>query len=308
MPKMTRSKQGARPFGAHVPGGASRVIHNASRCGAEVAQIFASNPRGWATPTPDDESGAAIRDALRAGRLGALFIHAPYLVNLAASDDRFRERSAASLAWTMRRAAELGAAGVVVHAGAGGSAPRRVAVRRVRQALLRALDADDRPALIVELTAGGRGTVASRWPEAAEVLAAVGDNRIRLCFDTCHALAAGYDLRTPEAMAACLEEMRREIGPGRLALIHANDSRDAVGSRRDRHWHIGKGTIGLAPFRTLLESELVRGVPVVVETPGTLDDHARNIALLRSLAGPKRQGKGRFSPTSPLTTRRGPKA
>jgi deoxyribonuclease IV len=302
-----------RPFGAHVPGGVSRLIHNASLCGADVGQIFASNPRGWATPGLDPGADATLREALRKGRLTALFVHAPYLVNLAASDERFRERSAGSLAWTMRRAGEIGAAGVVVHAGAGGAAPRRVALRRVRNALRRALDADDRPSLIVELTAGGRGMVASRWPEAADVLEAVGGHpRVLLCFDTCHALAAGYDLAALEGMTTCLEEMTREVGPDRLALIHANDSRDPIGSRRDRHWHIGQGTIGLEPFRVLLRSQATRTVPVIVETPGRLEDHARNIAKLRSLSEQRTEGTKRSMrhvwPATAPTTRGGQKA
>jgi deoxyribonuclease-4 len=161
---------------------------------------------------------------------------------------------------------------------------------RLGEGVRRALAAAPGPELVIELTAGGSGTIASRWPEAAEILHALdGEPRVRFCFDTCHALAAGYDLTTPEGLRACLAEMRREVGASRLALVHANDSRDPVGSRRDRHWHVGEGTIGLEPFRALMSDRDIRRVPIVIETPGTLADDLRNIARLRALSA----GRGR---------------
>lgn len=277
-------------IGAHIPGGAGKLVANALACGAEALQIFASNPRGWAPGRVVEAQDEAVREGLREASIGPLFVHAPYLVNLASPDVEFRRRSASMLAWTMRRAESLGAAGVVVHSGAAGATPRAVALRRLRAGARLALEAATGPALVVELTAGGSGTIAARWPEAAEVLDAVdGEPRVGFCFDTCHALAAGYDLTTTAGMRACLAEMRREVGARRLALVHANDSRDPVGSRRDRHWHVGEGTIGIEPFRALLADPAVRRVPIVIETPGDLADDARNIARLRELSA----GRGR---------------
>jgi deoxyribonuclease-4 len=137
--------------------------------------------------------------------------------------------------------------------------------------------------VLIELTAGGSGAVASRWPQAAEVLSILEHHpRVRFCFDTCHAFAAGYDVSTATGLRSCLAEMRREVGADRLALIHANDSKDPLGSRRDRHEHLGRGSIGEECFRTLVQSGLARSVPLVVETP--IEGQTKDIALLRRLA------------------------
>lgn len=268
-----------------MPGGLARLVDNALACGAEAVQIFASNPRGWAASRVRPSLDARVRARMGQEGLGPLFVHAPYLVNLASPDPVFRRRSIGALVWTMRRAAALGARGVVVHAGAAGPTPRATALRRLRAGVRRAL-AVPGPDLVIELTAGGAGTLASRWRQAAEVLDALdGHPRARLCLDTCHALAAGYDITGPAGMRSFLREMRREVGAARLALVHANDSRDPPGSRRDRHWHVGEGAIGAEAFRALMRDPAVRRVPVIVETPGGLAGHARNIARLRELAG-----------------------
>jgi deoxyribonuclease-4 len=251
--------------------------------GAEALQTFVSNPRGWAIPALDRAALARAGAAVREAGLGPLFVHAPYLVNPASPSAAFRERSVAVLGWTLDRAAALGAEGVVVHAGSAGGAPRREALRRLRDALLPLLEGPG-PALVIELTAGGAGAVASRWPEAAEALHALDAHpRVGFCLDTCHAFAAGYDLSTDEGLRRCLAELRREVGEDRLLVVHANDSRDPLGSRRDRHAHLGRGRMGLEGFRALVRSRLARRVPIVVETPPA--GQAADIALLRRLAG-----------------------
>jgi deoxyribonuclease-4 len=139
------------------------------------------------------------------------------------------------------------------------------------------------PSLVVELTAGGPNAIATRWPHAAELLDACGDEaRIRFCFDTCHGYAAGYDLSTAEGSAGCWDELATHVGIDRLAVVHANDSRDPCGSRRDRHEQVGKGTIGEEGFRALLSHPLSRGVPWIVETPPR--HQAEDVATLRRLA------------------------
>jgi deoxyribonuclease-4 len=162
--------------------------------------------------------------------------------------------------------------------------PRAEALSRARESLLPLADsAAGEVVMVVELTAGASGAVASRWPQAGELLDALEQHpRVRFGFDTCHAWAAGYDLATPKGMRSCLAEMRREIGVERLALVHANDSRDPVGSKRDRHEHLGRGTMGLEGFRALVRSDAARRVPLIVETPP--EGQPSDIALLRSLA------------------------
>ena len=269
--------------GAHVPGGLANIASNALAIGAEVLQTFATNPRGWATPAIDPALADRIRASITQAGLGPLFLHAPYLVNIASSDPRFLERSIANLAGTFQRGLALGADGVIIHAGHTGDSSRDEGLRRARGVLSPLLDRDDLPLVIVELTAGGTGTIASRWPQAAELADALDRHpRLRFCPDTCHAFSAGYDLSTQTGMIAFLDEMDHEVGFDRVALIHANDSRDPLGARRDRHEHIGKGTIGRDGFRALVRHPIAGRVPIVVETRP--DGIAEDIATLRSFA------------------------
>ncbi len=255
---------------------------SAQEVGAEAVQIFASNPRGWAAPQVERQALEAVAATMREAGLGPLYLHAPYLVNPASAHPVFLEKSAATLRWTLERAAWMEAGGVVVHAGSAGETPRAEAVQRVRGVLAPLLDVAPVP-VVIELTAGGSGAVASRWPQAAELLSVLGDHpRVRFCFDTCHAYAAGYDVGTAAGMHACLDEMRAEIGADRLALIHVNNSKDPLGSRRDRHEQLAKGTIGEDGFRALVRSSLARSVPLIVETP--IEGQRDDIAVLRRLA------------------------
>jgi deoxyribonuclease-4 len=270
-------------IGAHVRGGLSRIVTSAREVGAEAIQVFASNARAWGGPPSDPRALQAIGDEVTEAGLGPFFVHSPYLVNPASPNEGFLQRSTQTLAWTFQRAALLGAHGVVVHAGAAGTTtPRAEALSRVRESLL-PLAAASTVTMVIELTAGGSGAIASRWLQARELLDALEEHpSIRFCFDTCHAFAAGYDLTTPDGMRAFLTEMRREIGVDRLALVHANDSRDPRGSKRDRHEHLGRGTMGLEGFRALVRSGVARRVPLIVETPP--EGQPADIALLRGLA------------------------
>jgi deoxyribonuclease-4 len=148
---------------------------------------------------------------------------------------------------------------------------------------------DDGPRLLIEPTAGGGKALAATVEDLGPYLAALdGHPMVGVCFDTCHAWAAGHDLAAPGGMTATLDALLATAGPGRLGLVHANDSLDACGSKRDRHTTIGAGSIGVAPFAELLAHPSMAGVPVVVETPSELDGspsagHKRDIDLLRSL-------------------------
>ncbi|HEX2267011.1 MAG TPA: TIM barrel protein, partial [Actinomycetota bacterium] len=187
---------------------------------------------------------------------------------------------------TVSLAEDIEASGVVVHAGAGGAeTPRGEAVRAAADSLRRIAEEADRTNVLIELTAGGAGTVASTFTEAAELLdAAGGEQRLALCVDTCHLFARGYALQSKDGVAECFGELRRLGLDARLELVHANDSMYERGQRRDSHTHIGKGHIGEDGFRAILADASVRRCPVLCETPGRLEDHARNIATLRRLS------------------------
>ncbi len=274
-------------IGAHAPtsGGLARgALRYAGQVGAEVVQVFVSNPRGWAPSAGDPRDDHAFREGCAAGRIPA-FVHAPYLINLGSPTEATRDRSVAALRQTFHRAGQIGAAGVVVHAGSAvGNARRDTALQQLRELLLPVLDAvpDGGPRLLVEPTAGGGQALASRVEDLTEWFAAVDDHpRLGVCLDTCHAQAAGHDLASPGGVRSMLNALVKAVGRGRLQLVHANDSRDACGSTRDRHAALGAGTIGTDPFGELFRHPATRGVPVVVETPGGADGHRRDLELLR---------------------------
>ena len=281
-------------LGAHAPaaGGLARAaLAHADATGAQVLQVYVSNPRGWALSTGDPAQDAAFRDGCAARGITS-YVHASLLVNLGSPDAATVERSARTLAHALQRAAAIGAAAVVYHAGSAVRADRLAAALVQAGRVLRPLlDApagtgDDPPALLVEPSAGGGYSLAARVEALAGYLAAADHHpRLGVCFDTCHAFAAGHDLAAPGQMAATLDALVHAAGPGRLKLLHANDSKDPCGSTRDRHETIGAGRIGRDPFAAMLAHPALRGVPVVVETPseGTAG-HARDIATLRELA------------------------
>jgi deoxyribonuclease-4 len=262
------------------------AIDSARACGAEAGQIWGSNPRAWAHPSGNADVAREFGRAWRAAGLSTLVLHAPYMVNIASPNPDFRRRSVGLARATVALAEQIGADGVVVHAGAGGVAsPRADALAAAAASLLGVADAADRTTIYVELTAGGTGSVASTFAEARELFDAAGrHDRLALCADTCHLFAAGYALDEPDGVNACFDEARR-FGLGRrLRLIHANDSKYPRGLHRDSHAHIGHGHIGTAGFRAILAHPLLRRCTVLCETPGRLEDHARNIATLRRLA------------------------
>ena len=286
--------QNLSPIGAHVQtrgGLAKGGLAYTDAVSARAVQVFVGNPRGWkltaGTPAQD-----ALFTAGCAERGIPSFIHTPFLVNVGSPTEATVEQSIASIAHNLARGAELGCSGVVVHAGSAVGEDRyEAALAQLRERLLPVLDAApaDGPRLLIEPTAGGGKSLAATVEDLGPYLAALDFHPlVGVCFDTCHAWAAGHDLAAPGGMTATLDALEATVGPGRLGLVHANDSLDECGSKRDRHTTIGEGSIGVAPFAELLAHPSMSGVPVVVETPSELDGspsagHARDIALLCSL-------------------------
>lgn len=280
-----------RPVGSHTPtsGGLARAaLPYVDAAGSEAVQIYVANSRGWALPPGDP----AQDDAFRAGcaeRGLPVYIHASLLVNLGSPTPATVERSIATLAHALRRGAAIGAAGVVFHAGSAVDPEyAERAMTQVREALLPLLDAAARtggPRLLVEPSAGGGRSLASRVEHLGPYLDAVDRHPwLGVCFDTCHAWAAGHDLATPGGMTRTLDDLVAAVGSDRLWLVHANDSRDPCGSTRDRHETIGKGQIGAEPFAELMAHPATAGVPVIVETPTEKHlGHAADIATLQRL-------------------------
>jgi deoxyribonuclease-4 len=281
-------------IGAHVSvaGGLRQAVGNARAVGCESLQVFVSNSRGWAPPPVDPAADERFRADLAEAGLGPLFVHAPYLVNLASASPVTRERSREAVAAALAKAAGIGAAGVVVHAGQALASGRAAGLASTREALLPLADAIPGPAgrggaggpdLLLELTAGTRGALAARFEEMAELLAACDHHpRLKVCMDTCHAQAAGYDLGDPAGATKALDELFATLGD-RVALVHANDSRDPVGAGRDRHCPIGTGTIGDQGFAAILAHPGLATLPVITETTGDPDQMATDLTRLNRL-------------------------
>jgi deoxyribonuclease-4 len=288
-------------IGAHVSvaGGLNQAPANATAVGCEALQVFVSNARGWAPPPVDPVADERFRADLAGAGLGPLFVHAPYLVNFASASPVTRERSSEAVAAALAKGAGIGAAGVVVHAGAALASGRAAGLASTREALLPLADATaalDGPDLVLELTAGTRGALAARFEEMAELLAACGNHpRLTVCMDTCHAQAAGYDLGDPAGAVKALDELFATLG-GRVVLIHANDSRDPVGAGRDRHCPIGTGTIGDQGFTAILAHPGLAALPVITETTGDPAQMAADLTRLRRLRPASQAGKHRTSP------------
>jgi deoxyribonuclease IV len=269
-------------IGSHatVTGGlATGALSYAAEVGAEVIQVFVSNPRGWAAGPGDASEDTRLRES------GIpVFIHATYLINLGSGNQEVAAKSADALAHALRRGGEIGAQGVVVHTGSAVGWDRTQALRQIGEIALPLLDklGDDDPDLLFEPMAGQGQMLCARTGDLASYLSAVEHHpKAGVCLDTCHLFAAGHDLTADGGVAAVLDELDAADAGGRVKLVHANDSLLGCGSKRDRHETIGAGQIGAAPFGELLAA--LADVPFVVETPGGKAGHARDIATLKGL-------------------------
>jgi deoxyribonuclease-4 len=282
------------PVGTHVTVGKGLVagaFARARELGCEAFQVFVGNPRGWALSAGDPREDIRFRDACAEAGMRT-FIHAPYLVNLGSPTPATYERSVASVAHNLRRAAEIGAEGVVVHTGSfvdpSDSTERYdAALRQVREGLLPVLEAvadADAPWLLLEPTAGQGRSLCAGVEDLAPYLDALDHHPTAgICLDTCHVFAAGAPLDEPGGAAATLDRIVEIGGPGRLRLVHANDSMDVRGAFKDRHQNLGEGHIGVEAFRELLAHPATAGVPFVLETPGSRDPGNADLALLKEL-------------------------
>jgi deoxyribonuclease-4 len=279
------------PIGVHAfaAGGlASGALRYAADVGAEAMQVFVSNPRSWALSPGDRGQDRALRDHVAATGL-PVYVHTPYLINVGSPDTLTRERSAASLRHSLRRGAEIGARGVVVHTGSAVGGDRDKSLRFARECVLPLLDAipDDGPDLLLEPMAGQGQQLCRRVEDLGPYLDGLGWHpRAGVCLDTCHLFAAGHDLAADGGVAATMAALAAVLdGPGRLRLVHANDSMDPCGSCRDRHQNVGAGLIGTAPFAEFLRHPLAVRVPFIAETPGPKAAQAADLTALRGLRG-----------------------
>ena len=252
-----------------VAGGLPFAIARAQVHRCETLQIFSKNASQWrARPLPASEI-SAFKDAARSTGISPIVAHASYLINLATTSEALRAQSIAALGEEVDRAEALGLLGVVLHPGARLAAPVEQALSLISSALTEVLRARPRgrTKILIEHTAGQGSTMGASFQEIAAMLDGVKSRkRLGVCLDTCHLLAAGYNLCTEEGYCATFDEFDALIGLDRLEVFHLNDSKKPCMSRVDRHEHIGKGCIGLEPFRRLVNDPRFDHLPMILET------------------------------------------
>jgi deoxyribonuclease-4 len=258
-------------IGAHVSpaGGPAKAVERGAAVGARSIQIFNQNPRAWKPTVYSEEAVAAYHEAMAATEVDALLIHAVYLLNPGSDDPEIREKTLTSLIGSLRAGDALGAVAVVLHPGSAKAGDPAAAIARAGELIREALAESDRCPLHLENTAGAGGTLGRSFEELAALTEACGgDERIGLCLDSCHLLASGFEIRTPDALATVLDECVAKVGVDRLASLHLNDSQTPLGSNRDRHAGVGDGEIGDDGCAVFLSEPRFDGLPCVLETPG----------------------------------------
>jgi deoxyribonuclease IV len=275
-------------FGFHISiaGGFSKVVERAEIRGCETIQFFSRNPRGWKYNPLDEEDVGRFRSSIKSSALSPIFLHLPYLPNIASQKSKFYERSIDSIITDLERAEQLGAHYLIIHIGHRGESTEDEAIKAVAQGIDQAFEkVKNSVVLLLENTAGQGSEVGSNFEQIKEIIGSVYDHkRMGICLDTAHTFEAGYDLSNKDGIERTLESFDQTIGLKRLHLLHLNDSKTPLGSRKDRHWHIGEGYIGLEGFRNLINHPLLKHLPGIMETPrnDTVED-LKNMKVIRSL-------------------------
>jgi deoxyribonuclease IV len=280
-------------LGSHVSaaGGVDKAIDRAMVLDMAAFQVFTKNANQWNAKPLDPKVVERFREGLLAVGSPPVVAHDSYLINIASPDPATWEKSRLALLIELDRCDELGIPGLVSHPGAHmGSGPEE-GIKRVGEAINRiyAERPDGKTHLLLETTAGQGTTLGRTFEEIAAMLELVEDqSRIGVCVDTCHLFAAGYDLRTEESYDSTMRQLDEIVGIHRVEAVHLNDSKKGLGSRVDRHTHIGEGELGKEPFRFLLNDSRFEGLPGILETPkeNDVEDDRRNLATLKSLATP----------------------
>jgi deoxyribonuclease-4 len=279
-------------LGAHesTAGGVEKAVERGVEVGCDTIQIFVKPPNRWASKALEEENIAAFKSAQADSGIWPVFAHSLYLINLASPDDALWAKSVDALADDLGRCELLGLPGLVLHPGSHKGSGEEVGLARIAAGLdeLHARLPGYEAQVWLETTAGQGDHLGYTFEQLRAMIDAVKEpERLGICFDTAHTFAAGYELRTREAFDATWAEFDRVLGLDRLRAVHLNDSKKALGSRVDRHEHIGQGELGLEPFRFLVNDPRFRGIPMTLETdkgPDLAEDK-ENLAVLRSLIG-----------------------
>lgn len=275
--------------GVHVSiaGSIARSVERAEAAGCDTFQIFTRNPRGWAFRDLDPAETELFRELISRSNLSPCVDHMPYLPNLATGKADFREKTIVTLTAELQRCGVLGIPYLVTHLGHHTGEDIRTGRGRVIEVINHCLaEADNTVTLLLENTAGEKNGVGSSFEDIAAVVEGIENTRrIGICFDTCHAFGAGYDLRTAEGIESTLARFDELLELRNCRIIHLNDSKGELGSGLDRHEHIGMGRIGEDGFRHILAEKFFRSRPLICETPvDSRRDDTGNIRVVRLLA------------------------
>jgi deoxyribonuclease-4 len=284
-------KNKGRLLGVHcsAAGGVENAPLIAQRLGCSAFQLFTGPNRQWRAKRLTRTAIQAFKRNVAQAGIRSVVAHAVYLINLAAPDGEIWRKSRAAMVGEVKRAQELSIPWVIVHPGSHKGKGTAWGVKRIAEAINRTFDETEGmdAGIALEVTAGQGDSIGHRFEELAAIIDFVEDRgRVRVCFDTCHAFAAGYELRTEEGYELTMRDFDRELGIKNLIAIHLNDSRSEIASRVDRHTHIGEGKIGREGFKLILNDPRLNGVAMILETPKEEDvdlHDSRNLSMLRRM-------------------------
>jgi deoxyribonuclease-4 len=278
-----------RLLGSHVSvaGGLDKAFARGLESDCTALQIFTKNANRWEVKPITDDEALAFRRSWKESSIGPVMAHDAYLINLASPKDEVWKKSKVALRDELHRCAQLGITDLVMHPGAHLGTGVESGLNRIRSALNEILqDTPQEVRLLLENTAGQGSYLGGDFAHLAALLEGFDEQRVGICFDTCHAHSAGYDLSTADSYTRVMADFDRTVGLTRIKAFHLNDSLKPCGSRVDRHAHIGQGTIGRLGFTCLMQDQRLVEIPMVLETPKGVHDEMDlvNLALLRELA------------------------
>jgi deoxyribonuclease-4 len=278
-------------IGVHLgtAGGASNAVDRAREIGANTFQIFSSSPRMWRAPKVDPAQAARMRELRAARDVGPLVIHTSYLVNVCSQKDDVRQKSIAAFRGEIERALAFGAEYLVLHPGSWNGLTREEGLKLAADSIARAIDGLPWQGtgfhILIENTAGAQFSLGGSFEQVAELVALLkACAPVGVCLDTCHSHVAGYDLVSVEGYSETVALIAATVGFDSVRVWHCNDAKAARGSKLDRHEHIGQGTMGVEPFRRILNDKRFAHAAFIAETPvDEPGDEERNVRVLKSL-------------------------
>jgi deoxyribonuclease IV len=281
----------AKRIGVHLgtAGGASNAVERAKEIGANTFQIFSSSPRMWRAPKVDPRQAARMRELRAKLDVGPLVIHTSYLVNVCSQSGEVREKSIGAFRGEIERALQLGAEYLVLHPGSWKGLTREEGLKLAAESIERAIDGlpwqGTGFSILIENTAGAEFSLGGSFEQVAELVARLKAHApVGVCLDTCHTHVSGYDLVTTEGYAETMNKVAATVTFDAVKVWHCNDAKAAMGSKLDRHEHIGEGTMGLEPFRWILNDPRFDHCAFVAETPvDEPGDEERNVRVLKNL-------------------------